>query len=253
MTAKALDEYFRKVLDIAGFSGIDPSLNGLQVDNDGADITKIVFAVDACLESFKRAAAAGAGMIFVHHGLFWGHTRHIAGAYRERLRFLLSANLALYAVHLPLDENPELGNNAELARLLGLTNLERFGLCFGRKVSFKGTLEKPLTVHEAAQRIAFSGSPPAAILPFGKEYNKTCALISGGAAHEAEQAADEGVDLYVTGETAHEVYHCALESKLNIVAGGHYATEVWGVKKLAEKCAADLHIDTEFIDVPTGL
>ncbi|MDR2490940.1 MAG: Nif3-like dinuclear metal center hexameric protein [Spirochaetaceae bacterium] len=253
MTTKTLDEYFRKILDIEGFSGVDPSLNGLQVDNDGAEVTKIVFAVDACMESFKRAAAAGAGMIFVHHGLFWGAARRVEGAYRERLKFLLSSNLALYAVHLPLDEHPELGNNAELARLLGLKNLERFGTCFGRKVSFKGTLDKPLTVHEAAQRIAFDSSPPAAILPFGKALNETCALISGGAAHEAEQAAEEGVDLYVTGETAHEVYHLAQESKLNIVAGGHYATEVWGVKKLAQKCAADVSIDTEFIDVPTGL
>jgi putative NIF3 family GTP cyclohydrolase 1 type 2 len=91
------------------------------------------------------------------------------------------------------------------------------------------------------------------IFPFGKELNETCAVISGGASREALQALDEGVDLYVSGEGAHSEYHHILEGKLNMIAGGHYSTEVWGVRRVMEECAAHLNIDVEFIDVPTGL
>jgi putative NIF3 family GTP cyclohydrolase 1 type 2 len=89
--------------------------------------------------------------------------------------------------------------------------------------------------------------------PFGKAENLSCAVVSGGAAMEAVQALDEGVDLYVTGESSHSVYHTALEGGLNMIAGGHYATEVWGVRRLMERCGRELNIDVEFIDVPTGL
>jgi len=91
------------------------------------------------------------------------------------------------------------------------------------------------------------------VLPFGKDLNETCAVVSGGAADEAFDAIEAGVDLYVTGSAEHGVYHAALEAGLNIISGGHYATEVWGAKALAEKCAADLGAETEFLDVPTGL
>jgi putative NIF3 family GTP cyclohydrolase 1 type 2 len=95
--------------------------------------------------------------------------------------------------------------------------------------------------------------PPAGIFPFGKEKSETCAIVSGGAAMEAAQALEEGVDLYVTGETSHSVYHIAEEGGLNMVCGGHYATEVWGLLALARKCRQDLDIEVEFIDIPTGL
>ncbi|GHV88098.1 GTP cyclohydrolase 1 type 2 [Spirochaetia bacterium] len=253
MTVQKLDAFFRRLLDIEGFASIDSSLNGLQVDNDGAEVEKIAFSVDAGLETFKRAAAAGAGLLFVHHGLFWGAPERITGNLRGRMQFLLDHNLALYAVHLPLDQHPELGNNAGLAELLGIENPEPFGLYHGRKIGYKGTLKDPLTIDEAAKRIAFGGQLPLGVYPFGKKKNQTCAVISGGAASEANQAIAEGVDLYVTGETGHSVYHQILEGRLNMIAAGHYATEVWGVRRVMERCAAELETDIEFIDVPTGL
>jgi dinuclear metal center YbgI/SA1388 family protein len=252
-TSSILEKHFASILDIEGFRSIDSSMNGIQVDNDGGEITKIVFAVDANLETFKRCAAAGGGMLFVHHGLFWGIPEALKGPRRERLKFLLDHNIALYASHLPLDHHPRLGNNAALAELLGIENSEPFGLYHGKKIGYKGKLKKPLTVEEAVKAISFMDRPPLGIFPFGKEHSESCAVISGGASGEVRQAIDEGVDLYVTGEASHTVYHEALEGKINMVAGGHYSTEVWGLRKIMEECAARLAIDTEFIDVPTGL
>ncbi|MDR0377638.1 MAG: Nif3-like dinuclear metal center hexameric protein [Spirochaetaceae bacterium] len=253
MITRTIDAFFRGLLDIEGFASIDSSLNGLQVDNDGAEFEKIAFAVDASLETFKRAAAAGAGLVFVHHGLFWGAPLRVSGGHRERLKVLLDRNLALYAVHLPLDQHPKLGNNAALAELLGIENPEPFGLYHSRKIGYKGTLSAPLTVEDAVKRIAFAGRPPAGVFPFGKTECRTVAVVSGGAAREAFQAIEEGVDLFVTGEASHTVYHPLLESGVNMIAGGHYSTEVWGVRRVMERCAAELNADVEFIDAPTGL
>ena len=252
-STQKLDAFFRNLLDIEGFTSIDDSLNGLQVDNDGGEIKKIAFAVDASMESFRRAAEARCGMIFVHHGLFWGKPERLQGGHRERIKFLLEHNLCLYGVHLPLDQHPSLGNNAALAELLGIENPEPFGLYHGRKIGYKGRLKEPLSIDEARQRISFMDRPPLGIFPFGKEQNLTAAVVSGGAPMEAFQAIDEGVDLYVSGESSHTLYHYALEGKLNFIAGGHYSTEVWGVRRMMETVAAQLHIETEFIDLPTGL
>jgi dinuclear metal center YbgI/SA1388 family protein len=251
-TLEKLDGFFRGLLDLDGFSAVDSSLNGIQVANDG-EIGKIAFAVDASLETFKRAAAAGAGLLFVHHGLFWGSPLRIAGGHRERVKFLLEHNLALYAVHLPLDQHPSLGNNAALAELLGIEVPEPFGLYHGRKIGYKGILKEPLTTDEAAARISFMNRPPLGIYPLGKKENRSCAVVSGGAAGEARQAVDEGLDLYVTGENSHSVYHDCLEGGLNMISGGHYSTEVWGVRRMMAQSAVQLQIDVEFIDVPTGL
>jgi dinuclear metal center YbgI/SA1388 family protein len=253
VNTQVLDAFFRSLLDIEGFISVDSSLNGLQVDNDGAAIEKICFSVDACLESFKQCAAGKGGMLFVHHGLFWGSPLALRGSHRERLKYLLDHNIALYAVHLPLDQHPQLGNNAALAERLGIENPEPFGLYHGRKIGYKGKLKKPLTMDEALKAVSYLDRSPLALYPFGKKLNESCAVISGGASQEALQAVDEGVDLYVTGEAGHSVYHPALEGRLNLIAGGHYSTEVWGVRRVMEQCALRLNIDTEFLDIPTGL
>jgi dinuclear metal center YbgI/SA1388 family protein len=250
---RKLDVFFRKTLDIEGFSGIDPSLNGIQVDNDGSGFRKIAFGVDASLETFKRAAEAGAGLLFVHHGLFWGIPQRIAGNLRGRIQYLLDHNMALYAVHLPLDQHPALGNNAGLVELLGLQNIEPFGLYHGRKIGYKGTFPEPVEIETAVRRIGFMDRPALGVYPLGKEKSRTCAVMSGEAPGDALQAIEEGIDLYVTGEMSHQVYHECLEGGLNVVAGGHYSTEVWGARRVMAYCAAELHLDVEFIDVPTGL
>lgn len=232
---------------------MDSSLNGLQIDNDGSSIRKVAFAVDACLETFERAVSCGAGLLFVHHGLYWGKPQALSGVHRRRIAYALSNNLAVYAVHLPLDQHPEVGNNAALAELIGIMEKEPFGDYHGRKIGYKGRLAEPLTIEAVADRIKFQGRPTLGVFPFGPRICETAAVISGGASYEALQAIEEEVDLYVTGEASHGVYHSALEGRLNFIAGGHYSTEVWGVRRVMARLATETGIETEFLDVPTGL
>jgi dinuclear metal center YbgI/SA1388 family protein len=253
LTTAKLDIFFKSFLEIDGFASYDKSLNGIQVDNDGAGIRKIAFGVDAAIETFEQTAAINAGMLFVHHGLFWGDPVRLSGNIRRRIKFLLEHNICLYAVHLPLDQHPKLGNNAVLAQLLGLENVEPFGPYHGRKIGYKGTFPKAVTIEEAVKKISFINRPPLGVYPFGRKEITSAAIMSGGAAESAKDALVDGVDLFVTGESSHEIYHECLEGKLNMIAGGHYCTEVWGVQAVMCHCSAELGIETEFIDVPTGL
>jgi dinuclear metal center YbgI/SA1388 family protein len=253
LTTVKLDAFLKSFLDIDGFISKDNSLNGIQVDNDGSAVRKIAFGVDAAMETFERAAALNAGFLFVHHGLFWGSAERLAGNLRQRIKFLLDHNICLYAVHLPLDQHPKFGNNAVLAQLLGLENIKPFGEYHGALIGFKGVFPKPVTTEEAAKKISFMGRAPLGILPFGRKENTSAAVMSGGAAMNARDALAEGVDLFVTGESSHSVYHQCLEGKLNMISGGHYGTEVWGVQAVMRHCMAELGIEAEFIDIPTGL
>jgi len=253
LTTGQLDAFFKSFLDIEGFSSTDNSLNGIQVDNDGSVIKKIVFAVDAAMESFEQAAAINAGMLFVHHGMFWGAPARISGTMRQRIKFLLDHNICLYAVHLPLDQHPKLGNNAVIAELLELKDIEPFCGRQNKKIGYKGTFPRPVTIDEAAKKISFMNRPPVGVFQFGKKENLTAAIVSGGAAKSAQEAIEEGVDLFVTGESSHSIYHDCLEAKLNMIAGGHYCTEVWGLQAVMRHCRTELGIEAEFIDVPTGL
>ena len=252
-TTAKLDAFFKSFLEIEGFSSIDKSLNGIQVDNDGSSVRKIAFGVDAAMETFEQTAALNAGMLFVHHGLFYGGTAAISGNLRNRIKFLLDHNICLYAVHLPLDQHPKLGNNACISELLGLENIEPFGWYHGRKIGYKGTFTKPVTTEDAVKKINFMGRTPLGVYPFGKKENKTAAVVSGGASGNAREAIEEGLDLYITGESSHSIYHECLEGKLNMIAGGHYSTEVWGLQAVMRHCRAELGIEAEFIDIPTGL
>lgn len=253
MDLRDFDAWLRSLLEIEALARVDDSLNGIQVGRSGGPIDAVAFAVDASMETMRRAADAGAQALMVHHGLFWGPAARIDGALRDRVKFLIDHDLALLACHLPLDKHPELGNNAVLADLLGLAKRKPFGVYHGVALGFSGSLEPALTLDEAIARVLPDGGRPLSVLPFGPKEIRTAAVVSGGAAMEAFQAIEAGVDLYVTGENTHSIYHAALESGLNVVAAGHYATEVWGVKALAARLAADLGVRTFFVDVPTGL
>jgi len=250
-TTAKIDAFIRSFLDIEGFVSGDDSLNGIQVDNDGSPVSKIAFGVDASMEAFEQAAAVNAGMLFVHHGLLWGAPSRISGVLRQRVKFLLDHNICLYGVHLPLDQHPQFGNNACLAQLLGLENILPFG--GKKKIGYMGTFPKPVTIEEAVKKITFMSRPPVGVFPFGKKENLTAAVMSGGAASSVRDAIEAGVDLFVTGESSHSVYHDCMEAGLNMIAGGHYSTETWGVQAVMRHCAAELKIETEFLDLPTGL
>lgn len=253
MNLTEFDSLCRSLLEIDALAAIDDSLNGVQVGRGGGPIGRVAFAVDACAETIRRAAEAGAQVLFVHHGLFWGKPARIEGALRERLRLLLDADMALYACHLPLDKHPTLGNNAVLAGLLGLVELEPFGLYHGVRFGYRGSFPVPIRLDDAIKRVLSDGSSPRCLIAGGPAELRSAAVVSGGGAFEVIEAMAAGMDLYVTGEPSHSIYHSALEGRINFLAAGHYQTETHGVKALAEHFAREAGLDTLFIDLPTGL
>ena len=161
--------------------------------------------------------------------------------------------MALYAVHLPLDMHPDVGNNIEIARLLGLESVQPFGEHGGIKVGFKGVLPSTAGVEELVRRLTGKDATAAKILPFGPQAIRTVGIVSGGAPTDVHQAIAEGLDAFVTGEPAHGIYADSLEAKINVICAGHYFTETFGVRRVGEKLAGEAGLQTEFLDVPTGL
>jgi dinuclear metal center YbgI/SA1388 family protein len=237
---------------------IDISMNGIQVSAGGGesssiDVAKIAFAVDACMETFERAAEQGAGMLFVHHGIFWGSPVQVSGTHFRRLKYLLDNNLVLYAAHLPLDLHPQFGNNAGICSSLGIEAPEPFGEYHGIKIGFKGRLPEACSLDEVLDKLGLTAGRALSVLPFGPKGIQNIAVVSGGGANDVYQAIEEDADLYITGDASHQIYHSCLENRINLICGGHYHTETWGVRLLSERASSDLGIETVFIDVPTGL
>jgi dinuclear metal center YbgI/SA1388 family protein len=253
MLIRDVDRYFRSFLKIDELARIDVSLNGLQVGRESPEVKRIAFAVDACRETFRLAADWGADLLVVHHGLFWGRELPITGTHRKRLRYLFEKDLGLYAVHLPLDIEPSIGNNAGLAKTLGLLEPRPFGKHKGIDVGIQGRFSQAQTLVEIGRLLFGEEADSFGSLPFGKEKIETVGIVSGGAPYEALQAIEEELDLYITGEGAHAIYHQCLEAGLNVIFGGHYRTETWGVRLLAEKTMAETSVETRFFDLPTGL
>lgn len=240
-----LDEYLRlREID-------DSSDNGLQVE--GADeISRIAFAVDACQASFEAAVQAGAQMLIVHHGLFWGRVKRLVGPHYRRVKTLLDGSVSLYAVHLPLDAHAEVGNNAELARLLGVADVAPFGDYHGTTIGMGGVLEPPLPLSDFVARVTEQVGAPLRVYDLGPDTVQRVALISGGAMSMLNEVAQAGYDTFVTGETTHSFYHDIREYGLNVICAGHYASETVGLKALARHLAQKFGVETIFIDLPTG-
>lgn len=255
MTLNELDTYFRSFLKPEDYTS-DVSRNGIQIENSSPDkkqITKIAFAVDACAETAEKAAQQGAGLLFVHHGLFWGDCETITGVHYKRVAPFLKNDLALYACHIPLDANNPCGNNYGLASRIGLQKTEPFGEWRGMTIGVKGELPEPLSVDQLTEKVLAPGEKPLAVLKFGKDKVRTVGIISGGAADDVYMAVEQNLDAYITGEIGHSLYHYVKEAGINFIAGGHYQTETVGVNLVREKVEKELGLETVFIDVPTDL
>ena len=248
MNRDALVTYLDDYLGCRGSA--DYSDNGLQIEG-GADVTRLALAVDACQETIAGAVAAGAQMLIVHHGLFWGKVLMVVGPHRRRVQALLDGGCSLYAAHLPLDRHPEVGNNAELARLLGLTVIGGLGEAFGLPVGVIATATTTRTALVARLEASLGVTP--LVLPGGPEQVQRIGIISGGAARDIAAAAAAGCDTYITGETSHSSYHDAAEYGVNVIYAGHYATETVGLKALAAHLDVQFALPSTFIDRPTGL
>ncbi|MBL8993674.1 MAG: Nif3-like dinuclear metal center hexameric protein [Spirochaetia bacterium] len=230
----------------------DSSLNGVQVENSG-EVRKIASAVDISLETVRRAAEAGADLILVHHGLFWKQPIAAAGRYYPIFKTLFDHNIALIAEHLPLDVHSELGNNALIAKVLGLKTGPVFGSPGGMAIIQSGTYDAPVSVETFLATFEKAVGKPLAFTSNGKKTVSKIGIVSGGGNFAVEEAARAGCDLFVTGDASHTVYHPARELGISVLAGGHYATEVFGVRALGEHLSKKFGLSAEFLDIPTGL
>lgn len=228
----------------------DGAVNGLQVANHGS-VTRIAATVDASLATVRLAIAARADLLIVHHGLFWGPSHPWTGKKYELLRLLVENDLAVYSSHLPLDAHPRLGNNAQLCAALGLKRLRPFFKSHGQTIGFR--TQASISRTELELRLARATGTKPRLIPGGPEICRRIGVVTGGAGGDLQQAAVEGVDTFVTGEGPHWTYALAEELGLNVLYGGHYATETYGVKALASHLAQKFKLPWKFLDHPTGL
>ena len=255
MTLNELNDYFDAFLKNGDYS-LDISKNGVQVQNSAPDkkqITKVAFAVDACLSTIERAAKAGAGLLFVHHGIFWGDCSTITGTHYNRIASLIKNDIALYASHIPLDANNPYGNNFGMAARLGIKDAVPFGTWRGMTLGAIGTLPSPLSADALVSKAFPEGARSLHVLPFGKSEISRVAIISGGAGDDIDQAIEAGADAFITGEIGHEQFHVAEENGITVIAGGHYETETVGVNLVKAKLEEEKGVECVFLDVPTGL
>ena len=240
-----LDTY----LNIAHIS--DVSHNGLQVQGTPR-VGKIVFGVSASLELFRKAKAAGADLIVVHHGLLWGQEQAITGLFRERIAFLLKNDLNLAGYHLPLDMHPVVGHNACLMRALRAERTKPFGAYHGTEIGFCGWIA-PATLDEITASLEAFCSAKAQVLAYGPKKVETAGVVSGGAYSLLPQAIAQKLDLYITGALDEPAQEWCREGKINCIALGHYNSEKPGVLALMNLVAKRFDVETEFIDVANPL
>jgi len=224
--------------------------NGLQVANGGS-VTRVAAAVDASLPVIEAAVAAGADLLIVHHGLFWQGVQPLVGARYRKLKAAFDAGLAIYSSHIPLDVHAQLGNNVQLARALGMIDTEAFfdwkGILLGQSAVVEGSCA------ELRGRLAGVVGGPVHFCPGGGAAAGRVGIITGGAGSEVEAIANCGIDTFITGEGPHWSFPLAQECGLNVLYGGHYATETFGVKALAHELEAHFGLPWDFLDHPTGL
>ncbi|MBS3782809.1 MAG: Nif3-like dinuclear metal center hexameric protein [Anaerolineae bacterium] len=251
MKRNDLIDYLNKYLRVEEIE--DKSQNGLQVEGPD-EVRRVAFAVDACQASFERAVAEEAQLLIVHHGLFWSEPLRLIGPHFRRVKTLIEGRCGLYAVHLPLDMHPVVGNNAEMVRLLKLEERRPFGVYHGLEIGFAGRLDSPLDISMLIGRLVEAlDRPPLRVLDHGSEEIEDVGCVSGGAASMMDQAAEAELDAFITGETDHASFHEVAERRLNVLFAGHYATETLGVKALARHIEEQFDLDTMFFDIPTGM
>src|SRR5882672_7007058 len=250
MRLDALVQYLDDYLQVRDTRDAPDALNGLQVSNRG-EITRVAAAVDLCHATVQLAAAQGANLLLVHHGLFWGGLRPLAGAMYRRVAGLLEHDIAVYASHLPLDRHPDVGNNALLARRLGVAVRGEFGESDGQAIGVWGEL--PLARDAFGTRLASVLGAPARALALGPDRVRRVGIVTGAGGSLIPQAAAAGLDTYVTGEGPHWTFFDAEELGVNVFYAGHYATETVGVKALAEHVSKKFDLPWVFLDHPTGL
>lgn len=253
---EAVRAYLDELLDIGRISDYPPALNGLQVDHRGP-VTRLAAAVDASHRTIVAAAAAGANLLIVHHGLFWNGLQPLTGPHLTRVRALLAADLALYSAHLPLDAHGTFGNSRLLAGILGLDVTAGFARYQGVDCGVRG--ESDLDTHTLLAHVRAWAAPlghhtVASAIPDGHRTRRWAICSGAGAQVETlREAYASGIDTLIVGEGPHWTAVDAPERGLVIVYAGHYATETLGVRALTSHLAERFALPWSFVDAPTGL
>jgi dinuclear metal center YbgI/SA1388 family protein len=253
--------YTDRFLRIRDVGDWDNALNGLQIENSGR-VTRLGAAVDVSTRVLTEAAKKKVDLLIVHHGLFWPGLQPVKSALRRQLQLAFENDIALYSAHLPLDIHPKVGNNAQLAAALGLksaqqncrasvSDAEPFLEEKGQPVGLKARVSMPRGELVRKLRRALNG--PVKFFDFGPKQTRTIGIVTGAAGSEIYRVAQENIDTFITGEAPHWAAVAAEELCMNLLLGGHYATEVFGVKALAAHLSKRFKIPGEFIDCPTGL
>ncbi|NOU01700.1 MAG: Nif3-like dinuclear metal center hexameric protein [Gallionella sp.] len=243
MLLNELRDYNASLLQTSLFKDYCP--NGLQVEGR-AEVRRIATAVTASQAVLDEAIAWGADAILVHHGYFWrNEDATVVGIKKRRISELLRNDVSLLAYHLPLDAHAELGNNAQLGKLLGFTEQGRFG---EQNMVWKGLLNEPQSLAQFGLKIEQSLQRKPQIIGDGGKIIRTVAWCSGGAQGYFEQAVAQGVDAYLTGEISEQNFHLANETGVAFIAAGHHATERFGIQALGVHLANQFSLEHRFFD-----
>jgi dinuclear metal center YbgI/SA1388 family protein len=241
--------YTDRFLRIREVGDWDNALNGLQIETAGR-VTRIGAAVDVSTRVLREAAKRNVDFLVVHHGLFWPGLRPVRGALCRQLRLAFENDIALYGAHLPLDIHPRVGNNAQLVAALGLKSPRPFLEEKGQPVGLKVRASLPRS--ELVRKLQKALNGPVKVFDFGPKRTRAIGIITGAAGSEIYRVAGENIDTFITGEAPHWAAVAAEELGVNLLLGGHYATEVFGVKALAAHLSKRFRVQWEFIDRPTG-
>lgn len=247
-----IERHLANLLAVDKFKDYGP--NGLQVEGR-AEVARLVSGVTASLAFIEAAAAAGADTLLVHHGLFWrGQDGRLTGWLKQRVALLMRHDLNLFAYHLPLDAHPEVGNNAQLARVLGLQVDGRFGEqdlgCIGSvRPEVDADQPAPADAPALARRVQQRLGRPPLLLPGDGRPLRRIAWCSGGAQGYFEAAIAAGADAFLTGEISEPQAHLSRETGVAFLACGHHATERYGAPALGAHLAAHFGLDHRFIEI----
>ncbi len=242
--------YTDEFLHIRGVGDWDNALNGLQIENSGR-VTRLGAAVDVSTRVLTEAAKKKVDLLIVHHGLFWPGLQPVRNALRRQLRLAFENDIALYSAHLPLDIHPKVGNNAQLAAAVGLKSAQPFLEEKGQPVGLKARASMPRS--ELVRKLRRALNSPVKFFDYGPKQTRTIAIVTGAAGSEIYRVAQENIDTFITGEAPHWAAVAAEELGMNLLLGGHYATEIFGVKALAAHLSRRFKIRGDFIDCPSGL
>ena len=244
------------LLRTAEVADFPPALNGLQLENRGT-VTRVASAVDFSHRAARAAVDAGADLLLVHHGMFWGGARPLRGPLYQRLALLIESNVAVYASHLPLDVHPELGNNHLLARELGLVPTAGFARFQTLDVGVRGSCDVPtVELASRARAVAERHGGTIVVTPHAASRRTSQFGIctgSGASTDTIREALELGIDTLIVGEGAHHTGVEAADAGLVIIYAGHYATETFGVQALAAHLESTFGLPWTFLDLPTGL